>query len=224
VYDAFRVADDVLRQSVQGISDIITRTGVVNVDFEDVATILRGNGDAVMGVGIGRGETRASDAALAAINNPMLEDSRIDGAKSILVNITGYPDITMYEVNEIVETITESADPEVLVLHGVAIDAAMQDEISVTVIATNFNCREISSDSIASAGFEKTGVKSDYTSYGEYKSLTRPSIFANTGKPQTFADMPKDDPVNSPAFKAVSGGSDLKTPAILRSKIMLGRE
>jgi cell division protein FtsZ len=226
VYDAFRVADNVLCQSVQGISDIITRTGLVNVDFKDVATTMHGSGDAVMGVGIGHGETRASDAALEAINNPMLEDSHIDGAKSILINVTGCPDMGMYEVNEIVDIIKESADPEVLVLYGVAIDETMQDEISVTVIATNFNCRETAGNSIASAGFERTGAKSDYMNYGEYKPLTRPPIFANAGEPPTFADMPKDDPVNSPAFKAVSGGgSDLKTPAIYRSnKIMLGRE
>jgi cell division protein FtsZ len=225
VYDAFRVADDVLRQSVQGISDIITRTGLVNVDFKDVATIMRGNGDAVMGVGVGHGETRASDAALAAINNPMLEDSRIDGAKSILINITGSPDMSMFEVNEIVETITESADPEVLVLHGVAIDETMQDEISVTVIATNFNSRETAGDSIVSAGFEKTSGKSDYMPYGEYKAVTRPTIFANAGETQTFAELPKNDPVDSPAFKAgISGSSDLKTPAIYRTKIMLGRD
>jgi cell division protein FtsZ len=231
VYDAFRVADDVLRQSVQGISDIITRTGLVNVDFKDVATTMRGSGDAVMGVGVGHGETRASDAALAAINNPMLEDSRIDGAKSILINITGPKGstdsngITMFEVDEIVGTIRESADPEALVLYGVAIDETMQDEISVTVIATNFNCREMSGDSIVPVGIEKPDAKSDYMIYSEYKPLTRPSIFANAGEPSTFADMPKDDPVNSPAFKTGSVvGSDLKTPAIYRSKIMLGRE
>ena len=107
VYDAFRVADDVLRQSVQGISDIITRNGMVNVDFRDVATTMRGSGDAVMGVGVGHGDTRASDAAMAAINNPMLEDSRIDGAKSILINITGSNNMTMFEVEEIVKTIKE---------------------------------------------------------------------------------------------------------------------
>ena len=225
VYDAFRVADDVLRQSVQGISDIITRNGMVNVDFRDVATTMRGSGDAVMGVGVGHGDTRASDAAMAAINNPMLEDSRIDGAKSILINITGSNNMTMFEVEEIVKTIKESADPEVLVLYGVAFDETMEDEISVTVIATNFNCRESREDSFASVGFEKTGVKSDYMHYGEYKTFTRPSILAGTGEQTTFADMPKDDPVNSPAFKTgIGGSSDLRTPAFYRGKIMLDRE
>jgi cell division protein FtsZ len=224
VYDAFRVADDVLRQSVQGISDIITRTGIINVDFKDVATTRRGSGEAIMGVGTGHGETRAADAALAAISNPMLEETRIDGAKNILVNVTGSPDMSMFEVNDIIVTIKESADPGVLVLHGVAIDESMNDEISVTVIATNFNSRGTGEESVRSSLDEKTGYRGDYMNYSEYKSLPRNSIFEDV-REATFADMPKNDPIDSLSYKGSAANSpDLKVPTILRSKISLGRD
>jgi cell division protein FtsZ len=224
VYDAFRVADDVLRQSVQGISDIITRTGLVNVDFKDVATTMRGNGEAIMGVGSGHGDTRAADAALAAISNPMLEETRIDGAKNILVNITGSPDMTLFEVGDIVDTIKESADPGVLVLHGVAIDESLSDEISVTVIATNFNSHVSREETVRPPYGEKTGSLGDYMSPGEFVAITRNTIFANA-RETTFADMPKDDPIDSLSYKGSAvNAPDLKVPTILRSKISLGRD
>lgn len=139
VLQSFRTADDVLRQGVQGISDIITRPGLVNTDFADVKSAMEGQGDAVLGIGIGHGDNRAVDAATLAINNPLMEDTHIDGAKNILVNICGSEDMGLTEVDEIITQITASADPKARVYWGQVIDSEMQDQISVTVIATGFS-------------------------------------------------------------------------------------
>jgi cell division protein FtsZ len=221
VVDAFKVADDVLRQSVQGISDIITRPGIINVDFKDVATTMEGSGEAIMGIGTGHGDVRATDAALAAINNPMLEDTRIDGAKNILVNIIGSPDISMVEVNDIIVTSKESAAPDVLVLHGVAIDESMSDEISVTVIATNFNSRGAGLDGAYSGYGGKQKTPDDYIDAGEFIAVTREKILSEAPG-RNYADMTKSDPVNSPSYKGRAAAElDLKTPPSLRPKISL---
>lgn len=136
ITEALLVADDVLRQGVQGISDLITRAGEINIDFADVRTIMSEQGDALMGIGIGRGENRAVDAATNAINNPLLEDAHIEGATKILVNVTGRFALSEYE--EIMKIITANADEDVLVIAGTAIDDSLNDELRVTVIATGF--------------------------------------------------------------------------------------
>ena len=138
IREAFKMADDVLRQGVQGISDLITHPGEVNIDFADVKTTMEGKGDAILGVGIGSGENRAVDAATAAINNPLLEDSHIEGAKNILVNIQCGDDFSLAETEEIVNIIRSTADPEVLLIYGQIIDQSMGDTVTVTVIATGF--------------------------------------------------------------------------------------
>lgn len=139
IKQAFLVADDVLRQGVQGISDIITEEAVINIDFADVRTTMEGKGDAILGVGIGHGENRACDAATTAISNPLLEDSHIEGAKNILINITGGEDFSAFETNEVVGIITATADPDVHIIYGQAIDPSFEDTVQVTVIATGFN-------------------------------------------------------------------------------------
>lgn len=136
--DAFGIVDNVLRQGVQGISDLITLTGLVNVDFADVRTIMADAGSALMGIGYGTGDNRAQEAAKAAIASPLLEVS-IEGAKGILYNVTGGPDLSMYEVNEISQIITEAADPEATVIFGAIIDESKANEIKVTVVATGFD-------------------------------------------------------------------------------------
>lgn len=138
ISQAFKLADDVLRQGVQGISDLITHPGEVNIDFADVKTTMEGKGDAILGIGIGEGENRAVDAALKAIDNPLLEDSHIDGAKNILVNIHCGSDFSLTETQEIVNIISQSADPDVLLIYGQIIDPNMGETVSVTVIATGF--------------------------------------------------------------------------------------
>ncbi|HEX3238458.1 MAG TPA: cell division protein FtsZ [Gaiellaceae bacterium] len=137
VVDAFRMADDVLRQGVQGITDLITVPGLVNLDFADVRTIMREAGSALMGIGSASGDNRAAEAARAAVSSPLLESS-IEGATGILLNITGGPDIGLFEVNEAAEVVTSAADVNANVIFGAVIDDAMGEEIRVTVIATGF--------------------------------------------------------------------------------------
>src|SRR4030042_1420799 len=139
IREAFLMADDVLRQGVQGISDLITEPGEINIDFADVRTIMKGNGDALMGIGLGHGDNRAVDAATNAINNPLPEDAKIEGARGILVNVTGGPDFCLSEYEEVLKIITASADSEALVIAGTSINEALEDELRVTVIATGFN-------------------------------------------------------------------------------------
>src|SRR5919201_4366716 len=138
VSEAFRVADDVLRQAVQGISDIITVPGQINLDFADVQAVMKGMGQAVMGTGIGEGDNRAVEAAQRAISNPLLEDSSIEGARGVIVNITGGPDLSLAEAAEATALITKVADAEANVIYGIVTDDSMGQAVKVTVIATGF--------------------------------------------------------------------------------------
>ena len=139
--DAFEIVDDVLRQGVQGISELITVPGLINVDFADVRAIMASKGSALMGIGRGSGENRAAEAAKAAIASPLLEVS-IDGAKGILFTITGGSNLAMYEVSEAAKVITQSVDPSAKVIFGAIIDEALKDEIKITVVATGFDMRQ----------------------------------------------------------------------------------
>ena len=143
VSEAFRVADDVLRQAVQGISDIITVPGQINLDFADVRAVMKGMGQAVMGTGIAEGENRAVEAAQRAISNPLLEDSSIEGAKGIIVNITGGSDLSLAEAAEATALITKVSDPEANVIYGIVTDETMGGAVKVTVIATGFTSRGV---------------------------------------------------------------------------------
>ena len=136
--DAFMVVDDVLRQGIQGISDLITIHGLINVDFADVKSIMHSAGSALMGIGYGTGENRAVEAARAAIDSPLLEMS-IEGAKGILFNITGGNDLSMFEIDEAAKIITEAADPEANIIFGAVINDSYTGEIKCTVIATGFS-------------------------------------------------------------------------------------
>lgn len=138
VQEAFRFADDILRQGVQGISDIITISGLVNVDFADVRAVMADAGSALMGIGVGSGKSRAREAAIAAISSPLLETS-IDGAAGAVLNITGGNDLTLHEVNSAAEIIYEAVDPNANIIFGAVIDDRMQGEVRITVIATGFN-------------------------------------------------------------------------------------
>ncbi len=135
--DAFKMADDILRQGVQGITDLITVPGIVNLDFADVRTIMRDAGSALMGIGIGQGENRAGEAARNAVSSPLLESS-IEGATGILLNITGPKELGLFEVNEAAEVVTSAADQNANVIFGAVIDEQQGDEVRVTVIATGF--------------------------------------------------------------------------------------
>ncbi|HVJ48204.1 cell division protein FtsZ [Desulfitobacterium sp.] len=152
IHEAFRIADDVLRQGVQGISDLIAVPGLINLDFADVKTIMKNTGSALMGIGQATGENRAADAARKAISSPLLETS-IEGAKGVLLNITGGPNMTLFEVNEASEIIAEAADPDANIIFGAVIDESLKEEVRVTVIATGF-------DQVQSS-LGKTGTASD---------------------------------------------------------------
>jgi cell division protein FtsZ len=141
LFDAFGIVDDVLRQGVQGIADLIIYHGLINVDFADVKAIMSDAGSALMGIGHGTGDNRAIEAARAAIDSPLLELS-IDGAKGILFNITGGPDLGMYEIDEAAKAITEAADADANIIFGAIIDEAMQGEVKITVIATGFESEQ----------------------------------------------------------------------------------
>ena len=138
IIEAFKMADDVLRQGVQGISDLIAIPGLVNLDFADVKTIMLNQGMAHMGVGKASGENRAEDAAKEAIQSPLLETS-IEGAKGVIINITGGEDLGLHEVNTAAELVQRSVDPEANIIFGAVIDEKLTDEIIITVIATGFN-------------------------------------------------------------------------------------
>ena len=154
--DAFLVADDVLRQGVQGISDLITTTGLINLDFADVKTIMSDQGEAI----IGSGENRAVEAVGSAIHSPLLETG-IDGAQSILLNVTGGPDISLYEINEAAEKVAEAVDPDANIIFGSVIDPDMEDSIRITVVATGFGKEPSSIPSFGQAGGLKAGDSKD---------------------------------------------------------------
>src|SRR5579884_4073139 len=136
--DAFRVADDVLRQGVQGISDLVTLPGLINLDFADVRTIMSGAGNALLGIGMGAGERRAVEAAERAVASPLLETS-MDGARSILLSITGGTDLSLWEVNEAAKAVAEAAHPEANIIFGAMLDEKLEEQVWVTVVATGYS-------------------------------------------------------------------------------------
>lgn len=200
--DAFKVMDDVLRQGVQGISELITEHGMVNVDFADVRAIMSDTGTALMGIGRASGDNRAAEAARAAIDSPLLEVS-IDGAKGILFNMSGGKDLGMYEVEEAARIITENADPNAKVIFGAVVDEeSPKDEVSITVIAT---------------GFE--GPKREVA-----QSHERSRVGVSTVRQAPSFSRPQPVPTRSPATvgssPAPSGAEeDLEIPAFIRRKM-----
>lgn len=144
--EAFRSADDVLMKGVQGISDIITCPGLVNVDFADVRSVMTEAGTALLGIGLGSGRSRALEAAQAAINSPLLEAARIDGAKGCVINITGGKDMTLEDMTSASEVISDVVDPEANIIVGTVVDEKLEGEIQVTVIATGFDSNQIYSN------------------------------------------------------------------------------
>ena len=149
IQDAFRLADDILRQAAQGISDLITKPGLINLDFADVKSVMKGMGVAFMGTGLASGENRAVDAAQKAISSPLLVDTSIEGAHGVLINITGGKDMTLHEVSTASQLIHGLADPDANIIFGTVIDESLKETVKVTVIATGF---DQSPDKVLSAG------------------------------------------------------------------------
>src|SRR6266849_8288666 len=158
LFDAFRIADDILRQAVQGISDLIIVPGLINLDFADVKTVMSGMGMALMGTGAAAGENRAVEAAKRAISSRLLEDGSIQGARGVLINITGGHDLLLHEVSEASSIIHDGADPEANIIFGDVLDESMKDEVKITVIATGFDHRAEAGGLAAAAGTSKAAM------------------------------------------------------------------
>lgn len=189
--EAFQVADAVLSQGVQGISDLITVPGLINVDFADVRAIMTDAGTALMGVGTGAGENRAQTAARTAVNSPLLE-IKIDGARGILFNITGGPDLTMTEVSEASQLIAQHADPDANIIFGATIDDTMVDQIKISVIATGFDA------SMRSFGGMPMTTQTTQAQYGEDDDSDQGDDGQQPGEEEMPLDS--DDPFDIPAF------------------------
>ena len=167
--DAFTRADDVLRQAIQGISDLIVVPGLINLDFADVTTVMSGRGLAVMSTGVGEGENRAVDAATRAVSSPLLEEASVEGARAVIVNVTGGSDLSMIEVSEATSIIYEAAHDEADIIFGAVIDPSMQDRVKITVIATGFG--ELRADTQLAAASVHTPV--DLQHYADWQLDTR---------------------------------------------------
>jgi cell division protein FtsZ len=195
---AYLLADEVLCHGVQGISEIITKTGFQNTDFADVETIMKGKGDALMGIGFGSGENRAMEAVKNAIDNPLLEDTSIEGATGALINITGPNDITLVEISNIIKTIKEKCDEDVHLIHGLNIDPELEDAIQITVIATGFPVKK----------FEETRPvwttkvsSTDFIDLNEYAGMVE-----RTKKPEYLSYLPPREYQD-----------DLEVPSVIRN-------
>lgn len=215
--DAFKIVDDVLRQGVQGISELITIPGLINVDFADVKTIMSDTGSALMGIGTGTGENRAAEAAKMAISSPLLELS-IDGAHGILFTITGGPDLGMNEVSEAAKLITSSASKDAKIIFGAIIDESMTGSMRISVVATGFDGRRPSLEEEAPQSFFSAGKympssflrktqKEDEEETKKFKNFTQKNIPAPA---PTVPDQPKTND---------RGGDDLEIPAFIRRKM-----
>ncbi len=194
--EAFSIVDEVLNQGVQGVADLITLPGLINVDFADVRSVMENAGSALMGIGYGSGENRAIEAARAAIDSPLLELS-IAGAKGLLFNITGGTDLSMFEVDEAARIITEACDPEANIIFGATINENYTGEIKITVVATGFN--------------EETNIR-----YAETPRQT-----ANPFRPHPVGRpaAPQQQSFQAPASSGMSSQNDLDVPAFLRNKM-----
>ena len=200
IQDAFKMADDILRQAAQGVSDLITKPGLINLDFADVKSIMKGMGMAFMGTGMASGENRAMDAAQKAISSPLLVDTTIDGAQGVLINITGGKDVTLHEVSKASELIHNQAHPEANIIFGTVIDEGLKEMVKVTVIATGFDL----------STHAETEVQEDFPPVEEktpppfrVQRETPPYLFEPKGS-QTPWDRPswekKWEPYETPSF------------------------
>ncbi|TXH07347.1 MAG: cell division protein FtsZ [Candidatus Moraniibacteriota bacterium] len=211
---AFRIVDDVLRQGVQGISDLITRPGIVNVDFADVRAIMQDSGSALMGIGIASGENRAVEAARAAINSPLLELS-IDGAKGVLFNISGSTDIGMLEINEAANIITENIDPNAKVIFGAVVDEQIRKgDIQITVVATGFDSGKIKEMPIGLVNRAKSPTIGSLTQQNQPQNQTPASYTPSYRREEPAEEM---EEMNEP--QVFTSRKIEPTPLIIEEKI-----
>jgi cell division protein FtsZ len=200
---AFLRADDVLRQGVQGISDLITETGLINIDFADVESTIKGQGDALMGIGFGSGENRAADAANNAIDNPLLEDTTMEGATRILVHVSGGEDFSLVELDEVVKIITAKADPDAVIISGASLDSKLGEDLRVTVIATGFQTEE---ELNAKAGAALKGPAAEAKDKGDVVNIKEFQNFYDRSTKRTDYLSQRNYPED-----------DLETPTLIRN-------
>jgi cell division protein FtsZ len=225
IIDAFRVVDDVLRQGVQGISDLITVPGLINLDFADVRAVMRSAGSALMGIGRASGTDRATEAAREAISSPLLEVS-ISGARGVLFNVTGGPSLGLFEIDEAAEIIKEMADPEANIIFGTVIDERMGEDLQITVIATGFDHNRPNVYSTADAAEDVSGgVQAGLENRDFMQELARQRTAAGdeeasggeTDARQAVAvPVSSGEPVPTSRSKAAAKEEDLDIPAFLR--------
>jgi len=202
ITDAFMVVDDVLRQGVQGISDLITVHGMINVDFADVQAVMENAGSALMGIGYGTGENRAAEAAKAAVQSPLLEMD-IEGAKGILFNVTGGNDLSMFEVDEAARIITEAADPDATIIFGTVINDNYTGEVKITVVATGFDESKTKRTPTHAPGFHTSNIGTAQAGTAA-KQPTKPAknqenlLEADQGLPQGIKES--ENELDIPAF------------------------
>jgi cell division protein FtsZ len=215
--DAFKIADDVLRQGVQGIAEIITMPGIINADFADVKAVMSNAGSALMGIGQASGENKAVEAAKDAINSNLL-DMSIDGARGIVFTVTGGPDLSMTEVSEAAKVITSAADDDAKIIFGAVVDEKMKDQIKITVVATGFDTH---------GKGQKSEITKSYTpnsfiveKENEKEPLVSSSVDKNKGKFSVFKNIPVKPALEKKAEKPkVDEDDDLSVPAFIRKKM-----
>ena len=220
---AFRVIDDILLNGVRGISDIVNHPGIINVDFADVKTIMKDTGDGILGVGEGRGETRVVEAVEQAINNSLLEDSSIQGAKSLLINVTGGSDLTIHEWNEVSQIITSQADPDANIIIGLNEDKSLEDKIRVTVIATGFQKRVIpkqfrENKAVGQNDQNFTSMDFGRKNEDQARQNRENSIAPDNGRNLRMGQRNLGNTRNSPNQAYNNFGEDYDIPAFLRRK------
>ncbi|MDZ7798629.1 MAG: cell division protein FtsZ [Patescibacteria group bacterium] len=213
--DSFKVVDNVLKQGVQGIADLITVPGLINVDFADVKSIMENTGSALMGIGEASGENRAVDAAKAAIDSPLLELS-IDGARGILFTVTGGPNLSMYEVNEAARVITGSADPEAKIIFGSVLDDSLGDEIKITVIATGFG--KGSSSSVKKV--ERNTISPFEEKPGNEPPKPQTQQIQQNQQKNFYKEEEKNKKPQEKVPKKTKEEEELEIPAFIRKKMM----
>jgi cell division protein FtsZ len=213
--EAFKVADDVLRQGVQGISDLITVHGLINLDFADVKAVMRNAGSALMGIGRASGDNRAVEAAQQAVESPLLEVS-IDGARGILFNIIGGPDMSMHEINTAAEAITAAADPEANIIFGATINPDLEGEIIVTVVATGFDAAYFSSRSVPNNVHTQTPAYIKPTDESDMNGINMELDNGGTDPANDFTSekpMPNIWSIDAPEESEAETTKDTKSPA-----------
>ncbi|MFI5176915.1 MAG: cell division protein FtsZ [Vicinamibacterales bacterium] len=210
--EAFASADDVLRQAIQGISDLILVPGLINLDFADVKTIMSRMGLAIMGTGVAKGEDRARVAATAAISSPLLEDANVQGARGVIINVTGGPDLTLAEVSEASDIISSAAHEDANIIFGAVVDPKMEGRVKITVIATGFDRVRVGASPAAQAA---VSTPVDLSSYASTRVQTEERLVANGGRVTVSRRPTLELPPLRSADSSTDAGEDAEAPSPL---------